>query len=260
MSVQPRTLLVDAGNSRLKWGIAQGNEIIEPGAVVWEKPGLAQLLTANWQSFAVSEHLPTRIVLANVAGEDVTHAVEQWVAEQQAIHGIKLPLDCVKPQARAYGVESSYAEPEKLGVDRWLGLVAAHHFVHGAACVIDCGTALTVDVISAQGVHQGGIIVPGMKLMKHSLVENTDAIQHGQSQPAGLLGNDTQSALQGGALAASSGAILQVMQDASRQLGEPLSAIITGGDAPQLLSVLGEGYRHEPHWVLKGLAVIAADT
>lgn len=252
------TLLVDAGNTRLKWGLVRGEVISSTGSLIWEKQTLDQQLAANWQSFMDPAQYPARILLANVAGVEITQAVEAWATACQEALGVTIPVDCVKSQAQAYGVQNSYAHPEGLGVDRWLALVAARHTVQGAACVVDCGTALTVDVISAQGVHQGGIIVPGMKLMKQSLAENTDAIPDSEGSGSELLGKDTQSALQGGALAAASGAVMQVMQQATILLGETPTAIITGGDAPLLLPMLGDSFRHEPDWVLKGLAVIAA--
>ena len=256
-SPSEKVLLIDAGNSRLKWAVSAGGELLENGALGYCWEALPQQLARCWASLAEATNRPQRILLANVAGARLVAAVEQWAAALEDEQACELPVHSVMPEAEAYGVRNAYAEPQRLGVDRWLGLLAARHYIHGAACVVDSGTALTVDILSAAGQHLGGIIVPGITLMKTSLVDNTQAIQAGQHSVSGYLGRDTQSAIHAGALAAASGAVNQVVAQARAELGEPVNAVITGGDAEQLLPLLSDPFRHEPHWVLKGLAIVA---
>lgn len=252
------TLLIDAGNSRFKWALAAGGQLTETGVATYQQASLLQQLADCWASLAANDKRPQRILMCNVKGEDFAQAVRQWVDGLRA-SGPAVTLETVLAQASACGVSNAYREPERLGADRWAALVAAKHHLRGAACIIDCGTALTIDVISAQGGHQGGIIVPGMKLMQQCLIDNTHGIRARDGETNAYLGRDTSGALQAGALAAACGAVMQTLQQARQELGVQPQVIVTGGDAPQLLAGLPAGFRHEPHWVLKGLAVIAGE-
>ena len=252
-----KTLLIDAGNSRFKWALAQDSSLTENGSALYQQDALSQQLQECWASFTQADKCPQRVLLCNVAAPRFAEAVMQWAASFPCRGGVLPVVETVLAQARAFGVTNAYVYPERLGADRWAALVAARRYIEGAACVVDVGTALTVDVLSAEGVHRGGIIVPGMKLMKQSLIDNTAAIAADDRAAAATLGNDTPSAVQAGVLAAAAGAVTQVMQAARAELGTELTVVVTGGDALPLLAVLPAELRHEPDWVLRGLAVIA---
>jgi type III pantothenate kinase len=255
-------LLVDAGNTRLKWGLLGDRGIQNSQAITWQADRLSQQLQDHWQ--AMGQASLQRIVLSNVAGKQMMDAILAWAEEQAGHSGKPLKVEVVQAQASAYGVINGYTEPVRLGVDRWLGLVAARAQVAGASCIIDCGTALTVDVLSTEGRHLGGIIAPGIALMKHSLRHNTaDLAAAGNAVTADGLGRDTPSAIQAGVMAAVSGAVLQVIHVAEAKLASSPTLVLSGGDAPLLLPVLRDALapeyeiRHEADWVLQGLAIVA---
>lgn len=252
-----KTLLIDAGNSRFKWALAQDSSLTENGSAAYQWDALSQQLQECWASFTRIDECPQRVLLCNVASPRFTDAVTQW-AGGFPCHDAAYPVvETVLAQASAFGVTNAYAHPERLGADRWAALVAARRYIEGPACIVDCGTALTVDVLSAEGVHQGGIIVPGMKLMKQSLIDNTATTVVDDTPTAGTLGSDTPDAVKAGVLAAAAGAVTQVLQTAQAKWGTALTVVVTGGDASKLLAVLPGELRHEPDWVLRGLAIMA---
>ena len=245
-------LLVDAGNTRLKWRLLEAGQLTDGGACVHYGAELGTLLSVQWAQLQ-----PARVLLASVADPVLTQSITRWVSStwQQSIESITA-------QASAFGVCNAYSQPAQLGVDRWLGLLAARRHVEGAACIIDCGTALTVDVLDASGVHHGGIIVPGMQMMRTSLATKTGRISDQEPWSAEFhntawLGRDTASGIVGGVMAATVGAVTQVVQQARQELAVPLHCVVTGGDAELLVQHWNEDVRMEPDWVLKGLAIVA---
>jgi len=272
------TLLIDAGNSRLKWALYSHEHLNEVGSLTYPQPflvsSLAEQLTSSWSFFNTNEKAPDRIIISNVAGQKIHEALHQWLYDQVSRErpvkdGTHLTIDSVTAQNRAFGVQNAYLKPETLGADRWAALVAARHLVDGDCCVIDCGSALTMDVISKDGHHKGGTIGPGWEMMARSLVRNTDAIDDkifDGSQPfSGLLGNTTKKAIDAGLSAAITGAVIHVIQTYLNEENRKLYCVLTGGCAEKLLAQLltqfPEGnFRYEPDWVLKGLAIIADNT
>lgn len=247
------TLLVDAGNTRFKWALAEGDTLTRTGAAAYQREALAQQLRTAWAEFTDGGARVARVLLCTVGGPDFAPAVSAW-AQTQGV-----PVEDVMPAAAAFGVRNAYAQPQRLGADRWAALVAARRYISGAACIVDCGTALTIDVLGAAGEHRGGIIAPGLRLMRQSLIDHTEAITSGASEVTGFLGQDTQSAVEAGIRAAAAGAVAHIVAQARATWRETLTVVVTGGDAPRLLPALAADCRHEPHWVLQGLAVIARD-
>ncbi len=247
-------LLVDAGNTRVKWAS------VEHDALDFSDTGCAARPEEGFQSFADEAWgtlpRPDRVVIANVAGQSFGDKLAAWVKKTW-----ELRAEFVVPQRAAFGIRNAYAEPGKLGVDRWAAMVAAYHHVKGAACVIDCGTAITIDILTKSGEHQGGLIVPGLTMMRHSLVDNTKGILCEAPRASGkptILARDTQGGVQGGTLYAAVAVIDRVVADVASEIRGEMTCVITGGDAPALLVLLAGAYRHEPDLVLQGLAIIAA--
>jgi len=262
------TLLIDAGNSSLKWALLN-NDRLEKGKPVVYQEGkvLEQQLTKAWHLIQNKDLYPSKIILANVAGQRVLDAVSQWWDEilnkELAVkESGGVTIEIIVAQANAFGVENSYKQPETLGADRWAALVATRFHVKGDACVIGCGTALTIDILMADGKHMGGVIAPGWEMMKSSLVNNTKGIISGEGEVPELLGQSTQQAVQAGISAASIGAVKHILQRFENDKDIVFTCIVSGGGAPlllpQLLSLQYAGtFRHEPDWVLKGLAVLS---
>ncbi len=240
-------LLIDAGNSRLKWAFGSGDDLVEQGAVAWERQGVPEAAADAWQRRQVR-----RIVVSNVAGSAFAAALSDWSRRQWGV----VP-EFIAPCRRGWGVETRYREPSRLGVDRWLALIAVR--AYAPVCVVDCGTAVTLDLLCATGEHLGGMILPGLSLMRDSLYQRAPGIFDADGAEEGapsLLGLDTKSCIELGTVNAVAAAIERISGEWAQQQG-PMKKIITGGDALAIQSVLKAGYHRQPDLVLRGLLVIA---
>jgi type III pantothenate kinase len=246
-------MLVDAGNSRLKWALCIDGQLHSSADLVYDWSNFPAQLAAQWQDIPSRLGSVAMLLVANVGGERVMEGITQWVKEHAP-----LTIENVVAQTTAFGVHSAYRDPGQMGADRWAALVAARHLVAGPSCVIDCGTALTIDLLGADGRHAGGIIVPGLRLMVDSLVAQTHRIAPGEGVAKSLFEvKTTQDAMHLGALNAAAGAVERVVVQAEQAWGKHPSCIITGGTANSLQAVLATPCQHEPDWVLKGLLVMA---
>ena len=245
-------LLVDIGNSRIKWGIWKNGALDHCGA--FTRPDAANIpagAEAAWGRMPP----PRNIITANVAGETIAAALTAWMQSHWNI-----TPHFIQAQARAGGVTNAYEEPGKLGVDRWAALVATRRRYQQAACIVNAGTAITIDAMDENGHHLGGLIVPGVQLMRSSLLEKTADISaraQGQTVKQGtLLARSTQAAVQGGTLYSAVALIDRIAQDLATQLGPNMARLISGGDAASLHPLLTPGFEHRPHLVLEGLAIL----
>ncbi|MGH8259124.1 MAG: type III pantothenate kinase, partial [Steroidobacteraceae bacterium] len=178
-------LLVDIGNTRIKWAVWRGGELGRTKAsehAAWSAADYAQNI------FQGAASRTSRIVVSSVAGRA---AIRRLTAAARRVTGLTPEL--VATSRRAAGVRTRYAEPWRLGVDRFMGVIAAHHLAGTrGACVINVGTAVTVDYVDDRGVHQGGAILPGPRLMIGSLLRGTAGIAHraqeGPARPGGQNG------------------------------------------------------------------------
>ena len=263
-----KRLLLDAGNTRLKWAVCEEGQLSQQGSLTYEWPSLENQLNTVFSKLLVEAGPLDGVVLSNVVGKKLT-AVLQKVFDGMHLGGeppkqsLPLAIENVTAQPNAYDVCCAYENPAQLGADRWAALVAARHYgigdTTGASCIIDSGTALTVDVLTADGRHAGGIIIPGMEMMVSSLVDNTEGVfASDQAELSPLAVTNTAAAVQAGVGAAMRGAVQQVLQYCREEFGETPACVLTGGNAQRLLPDLPDSTRLEPDWVLKGLAIIAA--
>lgn len=238
-------LLVDVGNTRLKWGIGQGGAIQGGAPLLHRDSAFLQQLHAAW---ACLDTPPRRLALASVAAPELLQRICDFA------YGLWPDIEIIRarPQRTAFGVQSAYHAPEKLGVDRWLCLLAARRYHPLPACIADCGTAVTVDVIDAQGLHQGGVIAPGLRLMKQALQRGTENLPYSNEHyPLGLAAF-TEAAIDSGALYACVGLIERILRE---QCGQP-HLLLTGGDAAALAPLLSYPLRLQADLVLQGLSVL----
>jgi type III pantothenate kinase len=160
-------------------------------------------------------------------------------------------------------VRSGYANPAQIGVDRWVALIGARSVTTHACCVVSVGTAMTIDALDGQGQHLGGVIVPGPDLMVASLFANTHGIaqraQQGSTR-AGLFADNTLGAVRQGSLHALAALIERSVVTMQEQLQHAPELLMTGGGVEALHPALGCPYREIPDLVLRGLAVLAAQT
>lgn len=238
-------LLIDIGNSRVKWAFATGNVLVDADALAHDgRPALTLE--------RIPAHPVQAIWLTHVTG----------AAHEAAIVDILRTRYGVQPQlARAaphwYGLHNGYREPERLGVDRWLAMMAAWREAQPgaqASCVVDAGTALTADVIAGDGRHLGGFIAAGLQTQQRAVLGATRfATRETETPFLSGLGIDTESCVRQGALLACLGAI----ERAARQAGASARCVITGGDAPILLAHLPAHWKHDPNLVLHGLRALS---
>jgi type III pantothenate kinase len=245
-------LLLDAGNSRLKWAILRNGHFESGGVLDLAGGAIKELASAAWAELDT----PESVLVANVNGEPFRRALNSWVKRHW-----KLTPDYVVAEAELFGIRNAYPEPARLGVDRWLALLAAREFFNGPVCIVDCGTALTIDALAQDNRHLGGLIIPGLKLMRDALVGRSETIreqmQSASHEQVRLLGADTGSAVVGGTLYAIVAVIDRVMADLRAELGSGLRCVLTGGDAPGVLPLLATRSHLEADLVLLGLARIA---
>lgn len=244
-------LLLDIGNSRIKWAMSDGAGLSHAGAAARDA-ALFNTLSDAWRQLPA----PARILAANVAGAEFAEVLSRWI---KVCWGV--PVEYVVVEQGWGGLEIAYAQPLLFGVDRWLALIAARHLHGGDVCVIDCGTAVTIDAVTAAGRHLGGVIVPGVTLMQGSLLQRSPGVSRGVETAAlntpELLGCDTRSGIELGALYAVAGAITHTLERIKVKMAEPITSIITGGDAEVVLHETAAVHQHHPHLVLQGLQYLA---
>ncbi len=244
------TLVVDAGNSSLKWALAHGLELDGQARRPYREATLSEILDSGWSELAK----PERVMVASVAGDAAQETLRSWVAARW-----DEDAEFVVPGHASHGVINAYMSPERLGADRWAALIAAYRRFGGPCCIVDCGTAVTIDAVSASGEHLGGLILPGITMMRRALVENTQQIGPVSRGQVSLLARNTEDAVTAGTLYTVVAAVDRIVADVAAELGGPVVRVATGGDAQMLLPLLTEGWRHEPDLVLHGLAFLAEE-
>lgn len=240
-------LLLDIGNTRIKWGWLQAGLLRPGGAVAHGRH--PQRVLADW----TQAPRPQRVLAVSVATQQLNGAVTAWLKRHW-----NLDMQLVRPSAAAAGVRCGYANPDQLGADRWVAAIGAYALSRTAVCVVDCGSALTLDAVDAEGQHRGGLIAPGWQLMRESLHRGTARLPLAGADAVQLFATDTDSAIASGTLLGAAAMIDQLAGRMAAELGGSATLWLTGGGAPALQPYLSLEFRHEPDLVLQGLAVLAA--
>lgn len=238
-------LLIDLGNSRLKWA-AQDAQSWRMGALAYEDP-IERAWTQAWR-----ELRPDAVILCSVGPEWVTDQLVAWVRVRW-----DLRVTRVRAQAEGYGLRNHYEEPETLGADRWVALVAARARYQGRLCVVDCGTAVTVDALSETGEFLGGAILPGFAAMRRGLNVCIPSLPATGGRDDDCLARTTADGVATGTHYAVVGAVERLLEEYERTLGAPLPVVLTGGDAGLLVPDLRYAVTEVPDLVLRGLALMA---
>ena len=247
------TVVVDIGNARIKWARVRHGALSEFGEAlhVDDVEQALKLFSAD-----VTTEV-NRIVGTNVAGGNIAARLNKLADECWGVSP-----EWINTSSEQFGVTCGYAEPCRLGVDRWVAVLAAYERASGAACVIDAGTAVTFDAVDAEGKHLGGLIMAGPRLVTATLRSETSEIGNttmSEKIPRGLqlMGRSTDEAVAHGAMLGVAAAVdraLKVVTDALRT--EPL-ILLTGGHAKALCPWLESTVQYREHLVLEGLALIA---
>ena len=246
------TVLVDVGNTRIKWATLAAGRLVRRGGAVHRDS-----LDAGIAAFAAELPARARIIAANVAGGSMAERLAALVAAQPGSS-----LEFVATSAEAFGVRCAYADPSRLGVDRWVAVLAAYHAARGAACAIDAGTAVTFDAVDAAGAHLGGLIFPSARHIAAALDRNTSNIGNTAAAPAvarglELLGRNTDAAVGHAAWLALSSALDRAVATVERALGARPVVYLTGGDAEALRGWLETRVELRADLVLEGLKLFA---
>ena len=242
-------LLADIGNTRVKWACADSKTLFGHGAFTYTESALPELLARSWRDLA----RPEQVYLASVADAGVTAQLCEYVRSTWSLEA-RL---AVAEKERA-GLHNAYDNVETMGVDRWLAMLAAWSRYKKPLCVIDCGTALTVDVILEGGQHAGGCILPGLSLMAAALSQATRGIHtYGEREMQLEFGQSTAACISNGFAFALAGLMDRCAHKVGEEQGIELLSIVTGGGAEQTLLVLPGHPVHEPHLVLEGLSIIS---
>jgi type III pantothenate kinase len=250
-----KALLVDVGNSRIKWAHYEGGRLGRHRAAVhtrWRAADYARRILGG-------KPPPTHMLIASVAGREVDRRLAA------AARGHALRATFITVPRSAGGVTVGYADPWRLGVDRFVAAVGAHRLFPGVAlCVVGVGTAMTLDLVDGAGRHRGGVIIPAPALMVRTLLEQTHGIRRraqggarGGRDGLKLFGRSTRDGIEQGARYAGAALIDRAVEEARVLLGREPLAVLTGGEAGRVRPLLKSRGVGIPDLVLRGLAVLA---
>ncbi len=241
-------LLVDVGNTRIKWASQLDRRLVSTDAIVHrDHEDISALIGHCWQNL----ESPTRIIVSNVAGQRIEQVLTDWTRDAWGV----VP-EFVRCEPGIGGFESEY-RTEALGIDRWMALLALRDQFELPAIVISCGTAVTADLLTNNAVHLGGVIMPGLNMMRNVLHQRTNALPKSTIEPTTIIGRNTEQAIASGTLIAVCGMIDRFILEAEQQGCSNPKLVLTGGDAQIVADALGRSVIIEPHMVLKGLMLIA---
>ena len=239
-------LLIDVGNSRVKWAWIESGAWSRQGAV---ENAQVEILRETFNDFAA----PEKIIASNVAGEKMAQQLQaicdNWSGR----------IEFIAARNEQCGVRNLYQTPEQLGSDRWAALIAAWQLEHTSCLVVNCGTATTVDALSPHGEYLGGLILPGVGMMQKSLATGTVLLKAEE-----INGNwkkfprTTSDAIVSGAIQATAGAI-RLQYEALAEYGVP-RCLVSGGAAASVLPHLDMPLSRVENLVLHGLQIIAQET
>lgn len=240
-----RVLLIDLGNSRLSWAFYSGG-ILSAANSCSTMAEISLEIEAEWRGIS-----PVPVYIANVAGSELQQMLLRWFET----HWNTSPV-LLQSQRLAHGVTNAYQKPQELGVDRWLGLIGARTMSRLPVCVVDCGSAVSIDVMDANGMHQGGVIIPGYEMMLSSLKRGT-AIPGFQEacKSYRLLGKSTSECIHYGCANTIAAIIDRVMQTGSRLQ----RLFITGGNAAIITPLLEHPSMLAPDLVFRGMLQYVRD-
>jgi type III pantothenate kinase len=255
------TLLIDMGNTRIKWALLRGAVPGRQSALpIGDWPGIARALGKLRRIGSV--------YVVCVAGARAERALRALLRRQ----GLPVP-QFIRSSAQLAGVSNGYQDAWRLGADRWVATIGAWHLAGSrhAVCAVSVGTALTLDVVDAVGRHRGGLIAPGPALMVSALLQRTQGIARraagsavratGKSGRRTIrpLADNTRDAIELGSLVAAAGLIDKTLGAVRSALGKPPVVMLTGGGALVIAPLLAARHLHVDDLVLQGLACIARE-
>jgi type III pantothenate kinase len=247
-------LLVDLGNSRVKWAELDSGRLCAQRAAIYH-----DWSPADWRRELLGSGRPERVVGCSVASEAVRAQVDA-----AALATTGRPAEWITATSTAAGVTNGYRNPAQLGADRWVAVIGAHGTWSADCCVVDVGTAMTVDVVTAAGRHEGGLIVPGPTLMIQALHAQTSdlAVRSASSaDPArSAFADQTRDAIENGCELALAALVERACHTFGLRVGTRPRLVFTGGAAPRVRSWVTLPSEDVPDLVLRGLSIIATQS
>jgi type III pantothenate kinase len=238
-------LLLDVGNTRLKWAWLEHLQFGPAGAIAHDATH------RSWQrEIEADGHRPSRIVVSSVAGPAFAAAVTLWARDHY-----RLEPEFVSARAEQCGVRNAYARPAALGVDRWLALIGAWRSRAHPTLIVSAGTAVTVDTLDGEGRHCGGLIVPGVQMMRDARARFDDDLDFLPGPAAGADGAPADCSLRMLAALAD-----RSIEEFAARVGVAPRVLLTGGDARLLRPLLRHVAEAIPDLVLAGLAIVASES
>lgn len=255
-----RTLLLDAGNSRLKWAVLDHAQIdANPaGTALSDSPAwLGQGATAYDDLATLATDCQQWGKLSTGYGVRVGND-DSISRAQEALNTLDLDVNWLRVGERAGGVRNGYVSPETLGADRWAALLATRQRTTDNALVISAGTALTIDALDTHGDFLGGLILPGLSSMRHALGQDTAqvGVQYGKLQ---TFPTNTADAVESGLINACLGAINTMQAHLENKTGSAPRIFLTGGDGASLRFFLPDGITMVPSLVLEGVYYLSLE-
>lgn len=240
-------LAIDCGNSRIKWGLCRALESPDSYPIEWSARGdLAVDAVAGIADQWLFSGQPSEIMISNVAGGIIAERLAVALGRFQAAP------KWITPGPAEGGVCNGYADPVALGADRWCALVGARALHSGDCLVVMAGTATTVDWLSANGEFRGGLILPGMRLMKQALSNHTAGLTYADGELVDVPRN-TADGIETGCLLAQTGAIEKMYS----RLPVGGLCLMSGGEAARIAACLSVPHRRVDNLVLEGIVRMA---
>ena len=246
-------LVVDVGNSRVKWALAEGRRLSAHGAAAYSADAFRAALEQAWSTLP----RPDAVFVASVVGAEWNEAVGDLAAVLWKSQPVFL-----QSEATAGALTNAYKDCRRLGIDRWAAMVGALSRYRPPLCVLDVGTAATVDVIDGHSRHRGGYIIPGPRAAGLWLRETAPGLSETKlNMPTDNhtteFGLSTPECIANGYAAMLTGFIRQAVEQARSAVGGEIKLIVTGGGAAAAASLLPADYLYDEHLVLRGIACLA---
>jgi type III pantothenate kinase len=253
-------LLIDAGNTRVKWAVIPSTERSPDALGRWTEWGMVEHAQVRSLSEAWRKYKVVRVLASNVAGQAMRETLEQVLFGAFGMQPV--PLEWFASVPALAGVRNNYRNPAQLGCDRFASAIGAHALFPARPLVVaTCGTATTVDAVGADGTFLGGMILPGLGLMASSLAKNTaqlpEVAQH--LDIAEPFADHTDAAIVSGCIAAQTGAIERAVAAHARHGGE-VQCILSGGAAALIAPHLSVPHTRVDNLVLIGLHKVTMNT
>lgn len=246
--------MLDIGNSAVKWAMLTPDGLSSQQSLLYQRKNFSQIL--EQLTLTIQDNLEA-VWISNVVGSEIATLLTQWLRAKWDVSPI-----FAKSVEKSTDITNGYKTPAQLGVDRWLALLAARQLAEGQLSIVDCGTAVTLDILSAENQHLGGLIMPGIGLMQQSLRINAHALKplaeniQLPTESTVTLAQDTATAVILGTHYAVVGWLEYTLSALDKQYGYS-KLLLTGGNASALHHLLSRPCQQVPNLVLQGLVVLA---